>query len=198
MKIIVGLGNPGKKYAETRHNVGFMVVNAFADRHKVGSWRRRFHALAAETRIGTEKVILMKPETYVNESGRAVREAMAWCRTSLQDVIIVCDDFNLPLGRLRFRSSGRSGGHNGLESVIAALNTNEVPRLRLGIGTEEREADKDFVLSTFSPQEQEVLSETVERGARALEMWLAQGMERCQNEFNPRPGSEESKEEAQA
>ena len=121
MKIIVGIGNPGAKYANTRHNVGFMVIDALAERHGVSRWRRRFHALAAECVINGVRVLLLKPETYVNESGRAVREAADWCRTPLDDMIVVCDDFNLALGRLRFRCRGRDGGHNGLKSIIDHL-----------------------------------------------------------------------------
>jgi len=195
MKIIVGIGNPGKRYADTRHNIGFRVVENLAARHRLTSWRRRFHAMAVEGQIGKEKALLMKPDTYVNESGRAVREAVEWCRTPLQEVIIVCDDFNLKLGRLRFRSSGGSGGHNGMESIVSYLATDEVPRLRLGIGGERESSDRDFVLSAFATEEREVAREMVERSARALEVWLESGMERCQNEFNSLPESKKQEKE---
>ena len=144
------------------------------------------------------RTLLMKPETYVNETGRAVRDAMVWSRVSSQNIMIVCDDFNLPLGRLRIRGKGSSGGHKGLESVIARLATDDVPRLRIGIGAEKAGSDRDFVLSTFDASEREVINEAVERAARALEMWLASGLERCQNTFNagPEPPSETKQEEA--
>ena len=198
MKIIVGIGNPGKQYAGTRHNVGFLVVDRLADWHGLASWRRRFHSSAAEGRMSGNRTLLMKPETYVNETGRAVRDAMVWSRVSPQNIMIVCDDFNLPLGRLRIRGKGSSGGHKGLESVIARLATDDVPRLRIGIGAEKAGSDRDFVLSTFDASEREVINEAVERAARALEMWLASGLERCQNTFNagPEPPSETKQEEA--
>jgi PTH1 family peptidyl-tRNA hydrolase len=183
MKIIVGIGNPGKEYAETRHNAGFMVVDRLAREHGIGPWRSRFHSRAAEGSVRGAKVLLMKPETYVNESGRAVRAAVDWCRVEAPDVMIVCDDFNLALGRLRVRPRGRSGGHHGLDSILAALGA-EAPRLRIGIGTEEGGRGRDFVLSTFSAAERPVLDEAVQRAVRALEVWLESGMKRCQNEFN--------------
>jgi len=193
MKIIVGIGNPGKKYAETRHNIGFVVVSRLAEMHELGSWRRRFHSRAAEGCIGNVRVLLLKPDTFVNESGRAVREAMVWCRAEPQDIMITCDDFHLPLGKLRVRGGGRSGGHNGLDSVIAHLDTEDVPRLRLGIGIERKVRDRDFVLSTFEPAEREVIDEAVTRAVRALEVWLQSGLERCQNGFNTDPASASQK-----
>jgi len=200
MKIIVGIGNPGKKYAETRHNIGFTVVEALARRHRLDSWRRRFHALAAEGPVGGRKALLVKPETYVNESGRAVREAAQWCRASFHDIMVVCDDFNLSLGQLRVRGGGSSGGHKGVQSIIDCLHTEDVPRLRIGIASAapERANDRDFVLSRFTDDEWEVMGEAVERSARALEAWLESGLERCQNEFNTRPKPKEKEEEADA
>ena len=198
MKIIVGLGNPGKEYAETRHNVGFMVVDRLAREHDFGPWRARFHSRTAEGSVRGVKVLLMKPETYVNESGRAVRAALDWCRVEVPDVMIVCDDFNLGLGRLRVRPRGRSGGHHGLDSILAAVGA-EPPRLRIGIGTETGGRGRDYVLSTFSPEERPVIDEAVGRAVRALEAWLESGIERCQNEFNARTDAHrEPREEADA
>jgi len=198
MKIIVGIGNPGKEYAETRHNAGFMVVNRLAREHGIGPWRSRFHSRTAEGSVRGAKVLLMKPETYVNESGRAVRAAVDWCRAETPDVMIVCDDFNLALGRLRVRPQGRSGGHHGLDSILAALGA-EPPRLRIGIGAEEGGRGRDFVLSTFSAAERPVLDEAVQRAVRALEVWLESGIERCQNEFNASPdANKDPREEADA
>ncbi|MGO8704897.1 MAG: aminoacyl-tRNA hydrolase [Candidatus Brocadiia bacterium] len=186
MKIIVGIGNPGKEYAETRHNAGFMVVDRLAREHGIGPWRSRFHSRTAEGSVRGVKVLLMKPETFVNESGRAVRAAVDWCRVETPDVMVVCDDFNLALGRLRVRPQGRSAGHHGLDSILAALGA-EPPRLRIGIGTEQGGRGRDFVLSTFSTGERPVLDEAVQRAVRALEVWLESGMARCQNEFNAGP-----------
>ena len=198
MKIIVGIGNPGKEYAETRHNAGFMVVDRLAREHGISAWRSRFHSRTAEGSVRGAKVLLMKPETYVNESGLAVRAAVDWCRVETADVMIVCDDFNLALGRLRVRPRGRSGGHHGLDSILAALGA-EPPRLRIGIGAEEGGRGRDFVLSTFSAAERPVLDEAVQRAVRALEVWLESGMERCQNEFNASPDeTRDHREEADA
>jgi len=190
MKIVVGIGNPGKKYARSRHNVGFMVADRLAERHGLGPWRRRFHAKAVEGRVGGEKILLMKPETYVNETGRALSEAVAWCRTAPQDIMVVCDDFNLPRGRLRVRGGGSSGGHNGLKSVLDSLGAEDVPRLRIGIGVERQSDDKDFVLSSFAADEWPTVEETVDRAACALEEWLERGVESCQNIYNQPPGKD--------
>ena len=184
MKIVVGIGNPGTKYARMRHNVGFMVVDRLAERRGLGPWRRRFHARAVEGRVGGEKVLLMKPETYVNETGRALSEAVAWCRIAPQDIMVVCDDLNLPLGRLRVRGGGSSGGHNGLESIADNIGTEDVPRLRVGIGAERQSDGRDFVLSSFSTDEWPIVGEAVDRAAQALAEWLARGLESCQNVYN--------------
>jgi PTH1 family peptidyl-tRNA hydrolase len=200
MKIILGIGNPGAQYAETRHNIGFRVMDRAAAEHGFGPWRRRFHSLAAEGAIAGRKVLLMKPQTYVNESGLALRAAVDWCHVAPQDVMVVCDDFNLPLGRLRVRGGGSSGGHHGLDSIVAHLNTSDVARLRVGIGGETGGRDRDFVLSRFAAADQETVDEAVRRAARALEVWLEAGLTRCQNEFNadPENSSRNTREEADA
>jgi len=198
MKLVVGLGNPGRTYAQTRHNLGFRVVEALARRCGLRDWRRRFHSLAVEGILGGQDVMLMKPETYVNESGRAVRAAVDWCRLDPQDVLVVCDDFNLPLGRLRVRGRGSSGGHKGLESVLQALGSQEVSRLRVGIGAEGAPRDRDFVLSRFAPEERDMVEEAIERAARAVEVWVEFGLERCQNEFNRGPALPEEAESPSA
>lgn len=187
MKIIVGIGNPGKKYIGTRHNVGFTVLDDLAGRHGLANWRRRFHSLAVEGRLDDVRFLLMKPETYVNESGLAVRVAADWCRVAIPDILMVCDDFSLPLGRLRFRAKGQSGGHNGLQSIFDHLGTEEVSRLKIGIGTDKGDKGRDFVLSRFSEDESEGVEDAIERASKALEVWLDSGVERCQNEYNQEP-----------
>ena len=198
MIIVVGIGNPGRKYAGTRHNVGFEVVDKLALRHGFDSWRRRFHSRAAEGRIAGVKALLMKPETYVNESGRAVQEAAAWCRVMPHDVMVVCDDFNLALGQLRVRGKGRSGGHNGLESIVTRIGTEAVPRLRVGIGSENKCDDRDFVLSRFAVDERLVVDEVVDRAASAVETWLQSGLEECQNVYNVKMDVTSRKNEEEA
>ena len=196
MKIIVGIGNPGKQYTRTRHNIGFMVLDRLAEERRFGPWRRRFHALCVEGRVADEKVLLMKPDTYVNESGRAVRAAVDWCRVAPQDIMVVCDDFNLSLGRLRVRGGGSSGGHNGLKSIADCVATEDVPRLRIGIGSERESSDRDFVLAPFLPDECDAAEQVVARSARALETWLEHGLERCQNEYNATPKSRAEEDDA--
>lgn len=200
MKIVVGIGNPGKQYAATRHNIGFMIVDRLAGVIGNGAWRKRFHAKAIEGTFRGDRVLLLKPDTYVNESGRAVGAAMRWCRTALQDIIVVCDDFNLSLGCLRVRGEGSSGGHNGLASVAAHLDSAAWPRLRVGIGSVEPGNARDHVLSTFTVAEREIMDDAVARAVRALEVWLQFGLARCQNEFNARPKDnlQDQSEEADA
>lgn len=188
MKIVVGIGNPGREYVGTRHNVGFDAVDAYAKEHGFGAWRGRFNSEATEGRVAGETVLLLKPETYVNESGRALRAALDWYHATTQDVIIVVDDFNLPCGKLRVRTGGRSGGHRGLESVSAHVGTDEVPRLKIGIGSPGvTRCGRDFVLSRFPPEERKAVDEAVARAVRALDVWMRSGIERCQNEFNADP-----------
>lgn len=200
MKVIVGIGNPGKQYAATRHNIGFVAVDRLAGRLGSGAWRRRFHSRAAEAAYGGGRVLLLKPETYVNESGLAVGAAMRWCRGTLPDMMVVCDDFNLALGCLRVRGGGGSGGHNGLASIAAHLNSDAWSRLRVGIGAAAPGEARDYVLSTFAAEEHEVVDDAVARAVRALEVWLEFGLARCQNEFNARPEDtlQNQSEEAEA
>ncbi len=190
MKIILGIGNPGKEYAETRHNAGFMVVERLAQAHRLGAWRRRFQSLAVEGTVEGCKLLLLEPQTYVNESGRALRAAADWCGADSSDMMVVVDDFNLQVGRLRVRAGGSSGGHHGLESIAAHMAGMEIARLRIGIGGGEARCDRDYVLSRFTPAERVAVDETVERAVRALEVWLKSGLERCMNQFNVRSATE--------
>ncbi len=134
MKIVVGLGNPGKKYDGTRHNVGFAVIDALAEGPGVDRCQERFDAEVAEWFEGGDKVLLIKPQTFMNLSGRSVRQAVDFYQVELTDLLIVCDDINLPLGKLRFRARGTHGGHNGLRDIQNHLGTTEYSRLRIGVG----------------------------------------------------------------
>jgi len=188
MKLIVGLGNPGRTYERTRHNVGFMVVDRIAHEHNLDRWRRRFHALVAEGLVGQERFMLMKPQTFVNAAGTAVASAARWCRLDTGDILVVCDDFNLDVGRIRIRGKGSDGGHNGLASIIGALGTEAVPRLRIGIGAPTTDDPKEYVLSEFLPEESDAIREAVEKAARAVMTWITSGLAACQNQFNAEPG----------
>ena len=154
MKLIVGLGNPGKRYDGTRHNVGFAVIDALAAAPGVGSFQDRFDAELAEWRDGDEKILLMKPQTFMNLSGKAVRGAVDFYQIELVDLLVICDDMALPLGKLRFRARGTHGGHNGLRDIQQHLGTNEYSRLRIGVDVPGEQQDAvDHVLGKFKPGE---------------------------------------------
>src|SRR6266404_3940496 len=175
MKIVVGLGNPGKKYEGTRHNVGFAVVDAIARGPGVGAFHDRFAAEVAEWLEDAEKVLLMKPETFMNLSGRAVREAVDFYKVELQDVLVVCDDINLPLGKLRFRARGTHGGHNGLRDIQAHLGTTEYARLRLGVDAPDESGEAiDHVLGRFRPSEKPAIKEAVAIAVEGVVLWVHQ------------------------
>lgn len=184
MKLIVGLGNPGPEYRGTRHNVGFAVVDELARRRGVERWREQFEALVASARIDDESVALAKPLTFMNLSGRAVRALAGFYKIAPADVLVITDDAALPLGRLRARREGSSGGHNGLRSVIEALGTQAFPRLRVGVGRGEGRELADHVLGRFEPDEQDRVSAAVLRAADCAETWLRDGIERAMNAFN--------------
>lgn len=185
MKMIVGLGNPGKKYDNTRHNVGFEVVGELARRFGADGFRERHQALIAEVAFRGEKVLLVAPQTFMNLSGVAVRLASDFYKLSPDDLLVMCDDFNLPLGTLRTRPKGSAGGQNGLENIIQQLGTQEFARLRIGIGpVPERWNAVDFVLGKFSRDEQEEADKVVCRAADAVECWIAEGTGETMNKFN--------------
>ena len=184
MKIVVGLGNPGRKYEGTRHNVGFAVVDALAQGPGVSSFQNRFAAEVAELREGDEKVLLLKPETFMNLCGQAVRQALDFYQVAPADLLVVCDDINLPLGRLRFRARGTHGGHNGLRDIQAHLGTTEYSRLRIGVGAPDGSELVDHVLGRFQPGEKAVIREAIETAAQAAMVWVAQGTEACMNQYN--------------
>jgi PTH1 family peptidyl-tRNA hydrolase len=186
LKLIVGLGNPGSEYRETRHNVGFMVIDALADRWRVSDqWREKFEALQIKTMVGAEPVIIAKPVTFMNLSGQAVAAVAGYYKVDAADVFVVTDDVALPLGRLRARRDGGAGGHNGLKSIIQHLATQAFPRMRVGVGRGDGRRDlADHVLGRFEPDERDTVSAAVLRAADATEMFLSDGIERVMNAFN--------------
>jgi PTH1 family peptidyl-tRNA hydrolase len=184
VKLVVGLGNPGDQYAHTRHNVGWMVVDRLADRAGLsGRGRTRDAAAVLRARLAGSEVVLVKPLTFMNESGVAVRKALARERTVLVDLLVIADDFALPFGKLRFREGGGAGGHNGLRSIIEELGTEKFGRLRVGIGEPGANAI-DHVLSRFQPPEQQRLGELLDAAADAVEEWVREGTNRAANRFN--------------
>jgi peptidyl-tRNA hydrolase, PTH1 family len=185
MKMIVGLGNPGKKYDNTRHNVGFEVVGELARRWRTDSFREKYQALLTEAVRGGEKVLLLAPQTYMNLSGVAVRLASDFYKAAASDLLVVCDDFNLPLGTLRMRARGSAGGQNGLDNIIQQLGTQDFARLRFGIGpVPERWSTVDYVLGKFPKDEHELVGQTLHRAADAVECWIANGATETMNQYN--------------
>jgi len=185
MKVVVGLGNPGKRYEGTRHNVGFEVVDLLADAPAASEFHERFDALIAELADHGDKVLLVKPQSFMNLSGRCVREVVDFYQTPLENLLVVCDDFNLPLGKLRIRSRGTHGGHNGLRDIQNHLGTTEYPRLRIGVGAPPEEGAVDHVLSRFRRSEKPAITEATEQAAQAVVVWLCQGIEPAMNQYNP-------------
>ncbi len=189
MKVVVGLGNPGPKYEQTRHNIGFLVIEELATRLGAGKARRRFDAQLAEGKLGDEKVLLVAPQTYMNESGRSVRQIVDFYALPLSEVLLVCDDFNLDLARLRMRSGGSAGGQKGLADTIRHLGTEEFPRLRIGIGRPPEQMDAaDFVLSRFKKGEIKSIESAVVRAAEGVEIWIRSGLDRAMNQVNAPAG----------
>ncbi|MGD8485278.1 MAG: aminoacyl-tRNA hydrolase [Chloroflexota bacterium] len=183
-KMVVGLGNPGSRYARTRHNIGWMVLDRLADRHgAAGRAKERDASATARGRIGDDELILVKPLTYMNESGRALRKVLARERVPLEDVLVVVDDMDLPFGRLRMKAKGSAGGHNGLRSIIAELGTESFARLRLGIGAPKGGAIS-HVLGDFEHAEQRHLDLILDAAADAVELWAERGPAVVANRWN--------------
>ncbi len=184
MKLVAGLGNPGAKYAKTRHNVGFRVVDELARRWEAASWREQFGGLAATGLCRGEKVLLLKPMTYMNRSGQSVGEAVRFHKIEAADLLVVVDDMALPLGRLRVRPQGSAGGHNGLSDVIWQIGTEAFARLRIGIEQVSGERMVDHVLSPFDPEEEATVGSAIGRAADAVECWVTEGIVEAMNRFN--------------
>ena len=188
-RFVVGLGNPGRAYRRTRHNVGFAVVEALVRRWDAGRGRRAFDGRLWEARptiAGLQRrVMLLQPQTYMNRSGSAVAAMVRFYKAELVDLLVVLDDMALPLGRLRFRAGGSSGGHKGLTDVLAALGSEQVPRLRIGIGSAPAGMDgADFVLMALTADEQEMLDLAVQQAAEAVEDWITLGITGVMDKYN--------------
>ena len=185
MKLIVGLGNVGRKYDQTRHNVGFDVLHRLAERFGDGAAKEKFDGQVMEAQIAGERVLLLWPHTYMNRSGESVGPAVEFYKLELTDLLVVCDDFNLPLGKLRFRRDGSAGGQNGLADVIRRLGTEEFARLRLGIGPVPEDWDPvDFVLGKFTAAERDTIDEIMAQAVDGAECWVTEGIEASMNRFN--------------
>lgn len=185
IRVIVGLGNPGKQYERTRHNVGFEVVEAFAKRNGLVFGARAARANCAEGVVGEQRVYVLQPLTFMNLSGEAVGAFVRQKPITPDHVLVVADDINLPVGKLRMRAGGSDGGHNGLKSLIAHLHTRDFPRLRVGVGAPaDGSVQVDFVLGKFHPTDRDAIDEAIDRAAAAIETWLAEGIDAAMNRFN--------------
>jgi peptidyl-tRNA hydrolase, PTH1 family len=183
MKVVVGLGNPGARYQRTRHNVGFDVVDSLAASPHAGRFQSRFQAQVAEVLEDGEKLLLVKPETFMNLSGRSVRQVMDFFQVEATDLLVVCDDISLPLGKLRIRAKGTHGGHNGLRDIQNHLGGVEYARLRIGVDAPRDDAI-DHVLGRFRPAERTVIEDAVALAAQAVVFWARQGVEAAMNKYN--------------
>lgn len=185
MKLIVGLGNPGKRFEGTRHNVGAEIVSAYADNQHIVINRTSLKSEWGRANIAGEPVIVARPVTYMNLSGEAVLALKQYFKIELNDILIVSDDFSLPLGKLRFRAKGSAGGHNGLKSIINSLGTNEFQRLKAGIdGPPSVMAVSDYVLGRFRAEDNDMLNDMMNHAVKAIACWVADGLDQAMRRFH--------------
>lgn len=190
MRLVVGLGNVGKRYEQTRHNAGFFVVDELARRWSTSPPKTAFDGTTVEATFKGEKLLLLKPSTLMNLSGRSVRQAVAFYKVPLESILVVCDDMNIPLGTMRARASGTAGGQNGLADVLAQLGSTAVPRLRIGVSRPPASWDPaDYVLSKFTAAETPLFQVVVQEAADAVEVWVHEGLAACMNRFNKKGGA---------
>jgi peptidyl-tRNA hydrolase, PTH1 family len=181
IRLVAGLGNPGTEYAHTRHNIGFMIVDLLA--HEAGlKWEKSSKADAATAKLGD--ALLIKPASYMNRSGQPLHALAQFYKIAPEEILVVLDDFSLPLGRLRIREGGGPGGHNGLESIIVQFRTEDIPRLRIGIGPVPAEGTTDYVLSNFFEEQKPVIRSTIDRAAEAVKCAVDKGVVSAMNTFN--------------
>ncbi len=193
MKLIIGLGNPGSSYDRTRHNIGYRVVDIFAAQHGWKWTEQRSRAILATGMIGPEKVILAKPLTFMNLSGEAVNGLVHWYKVAVEDILVICDDLDLPVGKVRLRTKGSAGGQKGLDNIILHLHTNQFPRLRVGIGrpSNTRMDTTDYVLGVPKGDEGILLASGEDKAAEAIEMIIRQGINTTMNVVNADPEAEQ-------
>lgn len=184
--LLVCLGNPGREYAETRHNVGFLTADRLAEKTGAKIDRLKFRALTGTVELGGEKVLVMKPQTYMNLSGESVGEAARFYKLPPEKVLVISDDVALPVGKMRIRANGSAGGHNGLKSIIQHLGTDAFPRIRVGVGAPAHPEHEmvDWVIGKFSPAERKELDGMLDKAAEAAECLIREGVQKAQNRFN--------------
>ncbi len=184
MKLVVGLGNPGTKYQGTRHNVGFELIDRLARGGRGASFTRKFDGQMAETEFDFRRVLLLKPETFMNLSGRCVGQAVRFYKLEPHEILAVCDDLSLPVGKIRIRPGGSDGGQKGLRDITAHLGTDQFPRLRIGIGDQGDSDAVDYVLSRFRSSERALIDDSLILASQAVAVWVTQGIDPAMNRFN--------------
>ena len=185
MYIIVGLGNPGKQYENTRHNVGFNIIDILADEYGISVNKMKYKALIGEGRVGTEKVVLVKPVTYMNLSGESLAEIYNFYKVDTSNIVVIYDDIDLDVGKIRIRKKGSGGTHNGMRSIIKCLGSNEFPRVRVGISKPKNGQDlADFVLSRFSKEDEKSLQESFENSVAAVDCAIRNDLDLAMNRYN--------------
>ena len=196
MYIIAGLGNPGKKYENTRHNMGFIACDLLAEKYDIKMNKLRFKALTGEGRIAGQKVLLLKPQTYMNLSGESARQALEYYREEPSHLIVIYDDIDLPTGMIRLRKKGSAGTHNGMRNVVYQIQSEDFPRIRIGIGSGRRGDLVDYVIGAVAKDEKELLEDALKRAADAAACIVEKGIEKAMNEYNIRPKKEKEAAEA--
>lgn len=191
MYIIVGLGNPGKKYENTRHNMGFIAVDLLAEKYGIKVDKIKFKALVGEGRIAGQKVLLVKPQTYMNLSGQSVMEVMNFYKEDIENLIVIYDDIDIPTGTIRLRKKGSAGTHNGMRNIVYLLQEDGFPRIRVGIGSESKVDLIHYVTSGVKKKEKDLLEDALTRAADAAACIVEKGIEKAMNEYNIRPKKEE-------
>lgn len=185
MKLIVGLGNPGKKYEKTRHNIGFDCIDRCANKLNISLTESKFKGVFGSTVIQSEKVFLLKPLTFMNVSGESVQALANFYKIEPKNILVIYDDLDLPVGKIRLRKKGSAGGHNGMKSIISHLGTEDFKRIRVGIGRPQRgEPVVNYVLGSFRPSERELVAESIEQTAKAVEAWTATSFDEVMNTYN--------------
>jgi peptidyl-tRNA hydrolase, PTH1 family len=184
MYAIVGLGNPGKKYEHTKHNIGFLTIDLLAEKFGVKVNKIKHKALVGEGMIADQKVLLVKPQTFMNLSGQSVREIVTYYKIEMQDLIVIYDDVDIEMGRLRIRKRGSAGSHNGMKSIIYDIQKDDFPRLRVGIGGERKMGLANYVLGGFGKDEKNIMEKSITRAADAIECMVIKGVDAAMNEFN--------------
>ena len=196
MYIIVGLGNPGKQYENTRHNMGFLAVDLLAEKYNIDVNKIKFKALVGEGRIAGQKVLLVKPQTYMNLSGEAVRQAMDFYKIDPEELIVIYDDIDIPTGTFRIRKKGSPGTHNGMRNIFQHIQTNDFPRIRVGIGSGKKDNLAGYVTGGISKSEQELLADVLKNSADAAACIIEKGIDKAMNEYNVRPNKEKKEKKA--